>query len=63
MKIDEPKTPYITDEEFNKICETDEAVLNLLEHDIGSQEADQGSDQKQTLDDCILIEDEDDRKH
>ncbi len=23
MKIDEPKTPYVTDEEFNKLCEDD----------------------------------------
>ena len=46
MKIDEPKTPYITDEEFNRICEKDEGILNLIEHDIGSQEADQGSDHK-----------------
>ncbi len=36
MKIDEPKTPYITEEEFNRICEKDEGVLNLIEHDIGS---------------------------
>jgi|OM-RGC.v1.032951829 hypothetical protein len=24
MKIDEPKTPYVTDEEFRKLCEEDE---------------------------------------
>mmetsp|Transcript_5501 Transcript_5501/g.9336 ORF Transcript_5501/g.9336 Transcript_5501/m.9336 type:complete len:156 (-) Transcript_5501:460-927(-) len=24
MKIDEPKTPYVTDEEFKKLCEDDE---------------------------------------
>ena len=23
MKIDEPKTPYVTEEEFNKLCEDD----------------------------------------
>jgi len=23
MKIDEPKTPYVTDEEFRKLCEED----------------------------------------
>ena len=23
MKIDEPKTPFVTDEEFNKLCEDD----------------------------------------
>jgi hypothetical protein len=23
MKIDEPKTPYVTDEEFKKMCEED----------------------------------------
>ena len=23
MKIDEPKTPYVTEEEFKKICESD----------------------------------------
>ena len=23
MKIDEPKTPYVTDEEFKKLCEDD----------------------------------------
>ena len=23
MKIDEPKTPYVTDEEFNKLCAED----------------------------------------
>ena len=23
MKIDEPKTPYVTDDEFNKLCEED----------------------------------------
>jgi uncharacterized short protein YbdD (DUF466 family) len=23
MKIDEPKTPFVTDEEFKKICEED----------------------------------------
>ena len=63
MKIDEPKTPYITEEEFNRICESDEGVLNLIEHDIKSQEAEQGSDHKQAVGDFIFIEDEDDRKH
>lgn len=63
MKIDEPKTPYCTEEEFNRICESDEQIFNLIEHDIGSQEADQGSDHKQPIGDCIFIEDEDDRKH
>ena len=24
MKIDEPKTPYVTDEEFKRLCEEDE---------------------------------------
>ena len=24
MKIDEPKTPYVTDEEFKKLCDEDE---------------------------------------
>ena len=24
MKIDEPKTPYVTDEEFKKLCEDDD---------------------------------------
>jgi len=24
MKIDEPKTPYATDEEFKKLCDEDE---------------------------------------
>lgn len=23
MKIDEPKTPYVTEEEFRKLCEQD----------------------------------------
>ena len=41
MKIDEPKTPYVTDEEFNKLCEEDpdyqKEILGRLE--INSQEA------------------------
>ncbi len=40
MKIDQPMTPYITEKEFNRIYESDQ-ILNLIEQDIGSQEADQ----------------------
>ena len=27
MKIDEPKTPYVTEDEFRKICEDDEDYM------------------------------------
>ena len=41
MKIDEPKTPYVTDEEFKKLCEEDpdyqKQIMDNL--DINSQEA------------------------
>ena len=54
MKIDEPKTPYVTDEEFRKLCEEDpdyiaefgdeikanNALYEAQMVDINSQEAD-----------------------
>ena len=48
MKIDEPKTPYVTDEEFNKLCEDDpdyqkefgNKEFNNVIVDFNSQEAD-----------------------
>ena len=36
MKIDEPKTPYVTDEEFNKLCAEDPDY----QKEFGSKEVD-----------------------
>ena len=30
MKIDEPKTPYVTDEEFKKLCDEDEEYQKCI---------------------------------
>ena len=41
MKIDEPKTPYVTDEEFKKMCEEDPEYIKEFGNavDFNSQEA------------------------
>ena len=59
MKIDEPKTPYVTDEEFKKLCEEDpdyqKQILGNL--DINSQEANaDGSSDHQIDADMILAQ-------
>ena len=41
MKIDEPKTPYVTDEEFKKLCEEDPDYMKEFGNavEFNSQEA------------------------
>jgi len=42
MKIDEPKTPYVTDEEFKKLCDEDPDYAKEFGNqvvDFNSQEA------------------------
>ena len=41
MKIDEPKTPFVTDEEFKKMCEEDPEYMKEFGAavDFNSQEA------------------------
>ena len=34
MKIDEPKTPYVTEEEFRKVCAEDEDYVKEFGDDI-----------------------------
>ena len=34
MKIDEPKTPYVTDEEFKKLCEEDPEYAKALKEEM-----------------------------
>ena len=36
MKIDEPKTPYVTDEEFKQLCATDPDYVAEFGLDINS---------------------------
>ena len=33
MKIDEPKTPYVTDEEFKRLCDEDEEYQKAFGND------------------------------
>ena len=41
MKIDEPKTPYVTDEEFKKLCDEDpDYQKEFGEAEFNSQAAD-----------------------
>ena len=40
MKIDEPKTPYVTEEEFRKICEEDEDYQRELADDRSEEDGD-----------------------
>jgi hypothetical protein len=47
MKIDEPKTPYVTDEEFKKLCDDDPDYVKEFGNqivDFNSQEADIDND-------------------
>ena len=37
MRIDEPKTPYVTDEEFRKLCEEDPDYQAELEKEKNEQ--------------------------
>ena len=58
MKIDEPKTPYVTDEEFNKLCAEDPDYQKEIlgkNIDINSQENhhDGSSNNDQMMDDVI----------
>ena len=58
MKIDEPKTPYVTDEEFKKLCEDDPDYAKEFgnEVDFNSQEAD--NDKMSEEADCRMITDD-----
>jgi hypothetical protein len=59
MKIDEPKTPFVSEEEFKKLCEADPDYQKEFggdknkEMEVNSQEADDNSD-KQMEDDFTL---------
>lgn len=59
MKIDEPKTPFISEEEFKKMCEADpdyqkEFGLDNKDVEFNSQEADNNSEDKEMEDDLAL---------
>ena len=63
MKIDEPKTPYVTEEEFNKLCEDDpewqKEFGNLKKADLAAEirsDEDENTD-KQMDDDFQLAQD------
>ena len=55
MKIDEPKTPYVTDEEFKKLCAEDPDYQKEFggEVDFNSQEAE--NDMLSDDGDCKMI--------
>ena len=56
MKIDEPKTPYVTDEEFKKLCEDDPDYVKEFggaEVDFNSQEAE--NDLMSDDDNCKMV--------
>ena len=61
MKIDEPKTPYVTDEEFQRLCAEDpdyqKALLagELVEPDINSQEAEGDADSDLKMDEEMAL--------
>ena len=38
MKIDEPKTPYVTDEEFKRLCEEDPEYAKALKEEMQDEE-------------------------
>ena len=40
MKIDEPKTPYVTDEEFKKLCDEDPDYQAALNEEEGENRSD-----------------------
>lgn len=55
MKIDEPKTPYVTDEEFKQLCMEDPDYVKELGVDINSQEADGGVLSDQCMEDELTL--------
>ena len=59
MKIDEPKTPYVTEEEFKKLCDEDPDYQKEFGNKdaVGSEEAvnDRSSEDERMLDEGIEL--------
>ena len=57
MKIDEPKTPFVTEDEFKKLCDEDSDYQKEFGEklDVNSHDADDNSD-RQMSDDLALAQ-------